>query len=93
MTDDDREVLPGLTHPRFRNRTMRIEPGDTRPFDESEWHDSLVVIESGEVELEMISGARHTCQAGDVLWLAGLPLRRLANHNVEPVVITMVRRS
>ncbi len=92
MTDDDGPVLPGSAHPRFRSRTIRIEPGDARPFDESEWHDSLVIVRSGELDLEAAGGGRLTCVGGDILWLSGLPLLRLVNSGDEPVVITTVRR-
>ena len=92
MSDEEPWTLPDGHRPRFRRRTLLIDPGDCRPYLASDWHDCLVVIESGEIELEATSGARLTCRGGDVLWLAGLPLRRLSNHGHEPVVITMVRR-
>jgi hypothetical protein len=44
------------------------------------------------VELEAISGVRHTCRGGDILWLAGLPLRCIRNHGDTPAVLTTVRR-
>ena len=92
MTVDEPLPLPPAPRPGFLRRTVRIEPAGCRPYAATEWQDCLVVVESGEVELEMTSGARHTCRGGDVLWLAGLPMRRLSNHGAEPVVITTVRR-
>ncbi|HEY5879529.1 MAG TPA: hypothetical protein VIU11_11495 [Nakamurella sp.] len=91
-TDDDSCGLPRHTGPRFRRRILRIEPGDSRPYLESEWRDCLVVIESGEVDLEAVGGVRHTCRRGDVLWLAGLDLRCLSNRGEQAVVITTVCR-
>ena len=92
VTDEDPPVLPGAERFGFRRTTVRIEPGDCRPFRPSDWVDCLVVVESGEVELEAASGVRHTCHAGDVLWFVGLSLRCLANRGDAPVVITTVRR-
>lgn len=91
-TDDDSGGLPPQIGPRFRRRTLRIEPGHSRPYLAPEWRDCLVVIESGEVDLEAVSGVRHTCRRGDVLWLAGLDLRCLANRGEQAVVITTVSR-
>jgi hypothetical protein len=92
VTDDDPPLPPGADRPGFRRTTVRIEPGVCRPYRAADWVDCLVVIESGEVELEATSGVRHTCRGGDVLWLVGLSLRCLVNRGDVPVVITTVRR-
>jgi quercetin dioxygenase-like cupin family protein len=89
----DEPAVPPPTGGRpFRRRTVRIAPGEARPYRPADWHDCLVVVESGEVLLELDSGARHTCRTGDILWLAGLPVRRLVNPGSVPVVIRTVRR-
>lgn len=92
MTDENPLTLPGADRPGFRRRTLRIEPGGCHLYRPADWVDCLVVIESGEVDLEATSGVRHTCRAGDVLWLAELSLRCLANRGDTAVVITAVRR-
>ncbi len=92
VTNEDRPLLPGADRPGFRRTTVRIDPGDCRPYRSSDWVDCLVVIEAGEVDLEATSGVRHTCHAGDVLWFTGLSLRCLVNRGDAPVVITTVRR-
>lgn len=92
VTNEDPPTLPGADRPGFRRTTIRIEPGDCRPYRPADWVDCLVVIESGEVDLEATSGVRHTCRGGDVLWLVGLSLRCLVNRGAAPVVITAVRR-
>jgi tellurite resistance protein TerA len=92
MAEDEPLFLPPTKRSGFRRRTMRIDPGERRPFLASEWQDCLVVIESGQLDLEAASGARHTCRGGDILWLAGLPLSSLSNQGDQPVVITTVRR-
>lgn len=89
---DDPAAQPPTGRRPFRRRTVRIEAGGARPYRAPEWQDCLVVVESGEVVLEFDSGARHTCHRGDILWLAGLPVRRLVNPGPDPVVIRTVRR-
>lgn len=91
--DDDAPTLPGADRPGFRRTTVRIEPGHCRPYRSADWADCLVLIESGEIDLEAIGGARQTCRGGDVLFLVGLPLRGLVNRGPAPVVITTVRRT
>lgn len=92
VTTEDPPTLPGADRPGFRRSTVRIEPGACRPYRPAEWVDCLVVIQTGEVDLETTSGVRHTCRAGDVVWLVGLSLRCLSNRGPAPVVITTVRR-
>ena len=67
-------------------------PGDVRPYDESEWRDSLVIVEAGEVALECTRGGRTTFRAGDVLWLVDIPVVRMCNDGVQPAVIVAVSR-
>jgi hypothetical protein len=82
-----RPVPPG-----FEIRTITVDPGDERPFDDAEWRDALVVVEVGEIDLESASGGRLRFVHGDVLWLCGLPLRALHNRGPEPAVLVAVSR-
>ena len=83
----------GTPLPRWVDRTaVTIGPGDVRPYDETEWRDALVIVEQGEVVLECTRGGFTTFRAGDVLWLADVPLRRMHNYGVEPTVIVAVSR-
>ena len=71
---------------------VTISPGDIRPYVEAEWRDALVIVEAGEVALECTRGGRTTFRAGDVLWLVDVPVVRMCNDGVEPVVIVAVSR-
>ena len=71
---------------------MTISPGGIRPYRETEWRDALVIVEAGEVALECTRGGRTTFRAGDVLWLVDVPVVRMCNDGVEPVVIVAVSR-
>src|SRR5437870_12974066 len=83
------EPLP----PAFRRTVTVLEPGTTRPFDEAEWRDALVVVRRGEIELECLAGCRRAFREGDILFLSGLSLRALHNRGAEPAVLVAVSRA
>ncbi len=76
----------------FAVRRVVVPPGAERPFDEAEWGDAILVVESGKIELECRSGRRCRLGRGDVLWLIGLPLRALYNFGRAPTVLIAVSR-
>jgi hypothetical protein len=73
-------------------RRVVVAPGSTRPFVEREWRDTIVGIESGEIELECTAGSRRRFTQGAVLWLAGLSLRALHGCGPGPAVLIAVSR-
>jgi hypothetical protein len=76
----------------FQVRRIVVAPGAERPYDEEEWRDAIVVVESGRIELECSCGGRRRFGGGDVLWLIGLPLRVLRNRGPVPAVLLAVSR-
>jgi hypothetical protein len=78
--------------PSFRARIVTIPPGGTRPYDEAEWRDALVVVECGAVVVEGHAGSRKAFGAGDVLWLTGMGVRALHNEGQENAVLVAVSR-
>ena len=96
MSEDDRLEglsIAGRTLPAaFVRREIVVSPGATRPYDPTEWVDSLVVVKAGEIELEGHPGHAATFRRGDILWLTGLPLRRLHNRGAEPAVLVALSR-
>ena len=78
--------------PSFQARTVTIAPGGTRPYDEAEWRDALVVVECGAVVVECRAGGRRTFESGDVLWLTGMGVRALHNDGAETAVLVAVSR-
>jgi quercetin dioxygenase-like cupin family protein len=78
--------------PSFQARTVTIAPGGTRPYDEAEWRDALVVVECGAVVVECGAGGRRAFEQGDVLWLTGMGVRALHNEGVESAVLVAVSR-
>jgi quercetin dioxygenase-like cupin family protein len=76
----------------FRLHVVAVAPGGTRPYEAAEWADALVVVERGEIELETVGDGTRRYARGDVLWLAGLPLRALRNRGGEAAVLVAVSR-
>jgi quercetin dioxygenase-like cupin family protein len=76
----------------FEVRAVGVEPGARRIYDEAEWSDALVLVRRGEIELECLGGTRQLLRRGDLVWLAGLPLRALHNHGREPAVLVAISR-
>ena len=74
-------------------RTVRMDPGDSLPYEEADWRDALVTVESGELELVMACGRSCFFQSGDLLWLQGLPLASLRNRGDEPAVLSAASRN
>jgi hypothetical protein len=79
-------------HTRFDVRRIVFAPGTERPYVEAEWRDSIVVVESGRLELECSGGSSRGFGRGAVLWLIGLPLRVLRNAGTVPTVLVAVSR-
>lgn len=84
--------LGGRLSSAFERRSVVVEPGGTRPYDEAEWAGAIVVVESGAVELECDQGGRRRFERGAVLWLTGLALRAVHNVDDEPAVLVAVAR-
>lgn len=82
----------GEGQPGFERRVVTLAPGTSRAFDAADWRDALVVLESGELELEALSGCRVRLQSGAIFWLAGLPLRALHNACPVPAVLVAISR-
>jgi hypothetical protein len=76
----------------FEVRAVEVEPGGHRIYYEGEWSDAIVVVRQGEIELEWASGLSCCFKCGDLLWLAGLPLRALHNRGGEPALLVAVSR-
>ncbi|MET0863184.1 MAG: hypothetical protein ABWZ98_02505 [Nakamurella sp.] len=91
-SDDAPLVLTGRLWPTFASRTVVLNPGSALPFAEADWSDALVVIESGELEVETVSGLLRQFRAGEILWFAGLGLRVLRCCGTEPTVLKAVSR-
>ena len=76
----------------FDVRVVAVPPGGDRPYVAAEWHDAIVFVQRGEIELRGVSGATRSFARGDLIWLDGVPLRVLHNPGTEPAVLIAVSR-
>jgi hypothetical protein len=73
-------------------RTVIVAAGRPHPYDRAEWRDALVLVARGEIEVEAVGGERRRFRRGDVLALAGLPLRTLRTPGAADTVLVAVSR-
>jgi len=78
--------------PAFEKREFSFSPGESRPYDEAEWRDALVVVERGEIHLEGLNGEHLCLRRGAVVWLCGLSLVALHNRGQGAAVVVAVAR-
>jgi hypothetical protein len=76
----------------FERRTVTVEAGTSRAYDPAEWFDALVLVEQGEVDLACLGGSLARFTQGDILWLAGLPVRELRNPGPDAAVLVAISR-
>jgi 8-oxo-dGTP pyrophosphatase MutT (NUDIX family) len=74
-------------------RVITIAPGDSRPFVDAEWVDSLVVLEHGAIDIECHAGSHRAFRAGDLLWFVGLRLKTIHNRGDADAVLVAISRS
>jgi hypothetical protein len=91
--DSDRISLLGKRlGPQFQRRVITIAPGHSEGYVAADWHDAIVVVEHGQIELELMDGSRACFPDGAILPLSHLPLRRLHNPGSAPAVLAAVSR-
>jgi hypothetical protein len=94
LTDDGERLsfVRRGTSSKFAVRQILVATGSEYAYHESEWSDALIVVERGTIDLECRDGSRRSFMSGDVLFLSGLPLRKLRNNGLEPVLLISVAR-
>ena len=96
-SSEDEELSRALTRPDlpapFERRQVTLAPGEECALTAPEWTDTLVLVQSGAVEVICTGNQRHRFRGGDVLTLAGLRLTALRNVGDGEVMLLAVRRS
>ena len=87
-----RSFLGRRVPPWFDHRAVRIPVGSAIVYVEAEWRGAIVVVDSGEVELETLDGERHRFGPGNLIWLDGVRLRVLRNAGGQPAVLVAISR-
>jgi len=74
---------------RFQVRLIMIPPGSERPYRAAEWHDALIRVERGSIELQSTSGRRLRLSKGAILPLDRIALRTIRNHRPTAAVLSV----
>jgi hypothetical protein len=69
-----------------------VPPDETVEIAPWYWADTLVIVLSGELELQCRTGCSARFAAGSVLTLAGLSVRAIRNPHPEPLVLQALTR-
>ncbi len=77
----------------FAVRRVCVLPGTARAYQAEDWRDSLVLVATGELELVGVCGSTHTCRAGDLIYLDGLPLCLLRNRGSATTLLVALSRA
>jgi hypothetical protein len=77
---------------RFERRVLALEPGVELPFVAADWHDAIVLVQGGPLELGCQAGGWRRFEAGAVLCLDGLALRVLRNPGPAAIRVVAVSR-
>ena len=92
MSCDEHIDLGRLTeHTDFRRRVVELSRSEELPIDANTWRDTIVFVETGEVELECVAGQCRRFSAGAVLCLLP-PVRVLRNGSSKPARLIAVSR-
>jgi len=93
MDDPDRiSFLARRCPENFRLSVVIVEPRDDIEGPPVDWLDALIIVERGELEVELRSGTRAWFDEGAILVLAGLSVRRLRNSGRLPLVLSALSR-
>ena len=76
----------------FERWRVVIAPGTILPTAAEEWAGSLVLVESGVVEVGCLAGSSRTFVGGDLVVLCWLPLETLSNPGPAEACLVAVRR-
>jgi len=92
LPDELRRVAHRPLPRSFERHVVTISEGGELAYVEEEWHDTLIVVTAGEVEVVCAAGGRRRFSSGDLLWFDGLDVRTLRNVGCEALIVAGVRR-
>jgi len=88
--DVDRLLRQAKT--RFGGRVVELEPSRVLLYDAASWHDALVFVTDGEIEVVCAGGERERFCRGAILCLAPLSVRWLRNTGQVPARLVAISR-
>jgi hypothetical protein len=78
--------------PWFERRTVTNGPGDELAAGDASWHDEIVSVEAGALEVAATDGVVVRLAMGAMLFLDGMAHVTLRNPGPEPTVLAAIRR-
>ena len=94
MTETDRPAFLGRRIPDgFGVRRITVPPGTERRTVADEWHDAIVILERGAIEVVEPSGGRRTFTPGDMLCLQWVACERIVNVGSVDAELIAIHRS
>jgi quercetin dioxygenase-like cupin family protein len=88
----DVDRLLRQTKSRFGTRVVELAPNCVLLYDSASWHDALVFVTDGEIEVECVGGERQRFSSGAILCLAPLSARWLRNTGQVPARLVAIWR-
>jgi quercetin dioxygenase-like cupin family protein len=95
MSDDDALDVDRIERdasPILATRTIELAPAEVLANDDESWHDTIVFVTAGEIEVEGKHGERARFERGDMLCLAPFSVRIVHNVGAEPARLLAVTR-
>jgi quercetin dioxygenase-like cupin family protein len=77
---------------RFGIRVVELAPNCVLLYEAASWHDALVFVTDGEIEVECARGERERFSRGAILCLAPLSVRWLRNTGHVPARLVAIWR-
>jgi quercetin dioxygenase-like cupin family protein len=77
---------------RFGTRVVELAPNCVLLYEAASWHDALVFVTDGEIEVECARGERERFCRGAILCLAPLSVRWLRNTGHVPARLVAIWR-
>jgi hypothetical protein len=88
-----RRVATGPLPSGYARREVRLAPGEVLGYVDADWHEALILVAEGRVEVTCRAGGHRSFETGDTIWFDGLGVATLANPGARPLVLVGVRRA
>jgi len=88
----DIDRLLGQAKSRFVGQVVELDPNRVLLYDAASWHDALVFVTDGEIEVVCAGGERERFCRGAILCLAPLSVRWLRNTGQAPARLVAIWR-
>jgi quercetin dioxygenase-like cupin family protein len=77
---------------RFGTRVVELDPNRVLLYDTASWHDALVFVSDGEIEVVCAGGERERFSRGAILCFAPLSVRWLRSTGQVPARLVAIWR-